>query len=75
MKRLILHMTLLALSAISGAVAAATPLRSALCRETMQPAADAMAHTVSTDPDTVIILPWFDDELADEIHMLDTANI
>lgn len=75
MKRLILHMTLLALSAISGAVAAATPLRSALCRETIQPAYGETAHTVSNDPDTVIILPWFDDELADDIHMLDTANI
>ncbi|MDE5724241.1 MAG: DUF3078 domain-containing protein, partial [Paramuribaculum sp.] len=75
MKRLILHMTLWALSAISGAVATATPLRSALCREAIQRPETAMTRPAATDPDTLIILPWFDDELATDIHLLDTANV
>ena len=75
MKRLILHMTLWAISAISGAVYAQTSLVSELKSRHQATESDGgLKHPEASDPDTLIILPWFDEELADDIHLLDSSD-
>lgn len=76
MKRLILHMTLWAISAISGAVYAQTSLVSELKSRHQATESDGgLTHPEASDPDTLIILPWFDEELADDIHLLDSSDV
>ena len=69
-------MTLWAISAISGAVYAQTSLVSELKSRHQATESDGgLTHPEASDPDTLIILPWFDEELADDIHLLDSSDV